>query len=82
MGLAIKPNTSVDAVTEYVDLADVVLIMTVEPGFGGQKFMPNMMSKVQWLRSQYPSLDIEVDGGVGLDTIQLCAEVSLFSLLV
>ena len=54
----------------------MVLIMTVEPGFGGQKFMDSMMSKVSWLREHYPEMDIEVDGGVGPSTINLCAEVS------
>ncbi|GLH16140.1 Ribulose-phosphate 3-epimerase [Gryllus bimaculatus] len=52
----------------------MVLIMTVEPGFGGQKFMTDMMNKVRWLRQQYPELDIEVDGGVGPATIAACAE--------
>jgi len=73
--LAIKPGTSVDDVKEYIDLADLVLIMTVEPGFGGQKFMSDMMPKVSWLRENYPQLNIEVDGGVGLGTIDQCAQV-------
>uniref|UniRef100_A0A182IUT6 Ribulose-phosphate 3-epimerase n=1 Tax=Anopheles atroparvus TaxID=41427 RepID=A0A182IUT6_ANOAO len=74
VGLAIKPGTSVDAVQQYIAEADMVLVMTVEPGFGGQKFMGDMMPKVQWLREQYPLLDIEVDGGVGLATIEQCAK--------
>ncbi|KAK7872990.1 hypothetical protein R5R35_004294 [Gryllus longicercus] len=65
VGLALKPGTDVTAVEQYVDHADMVLIMTVKPGFGGQKFMTDMMNKVRWLRQQYPELDIEVDGVVG-----------------
>lgn len=76
VGLAIKPGTPVDSLKKYVELADMVLIMTVEPGFGGQKFMNSMMPKVKWLRDNYPTLDIEVDGGVGPNTIVACAEVS------
>lgn len=74
VGLALKPGTGIEMVRQYIDLADVILIMTVEPGYGGQKFMPDMMPKVQWLRHNYPLLDIEVDGGVGLNTISACAE--------
>ena len=48
--------------------------MTVEPGFGGQKFRPECMPKVQALRERYPELDIEVDGGLGLGTIDQAAE--------
>lgn len=74
VGLALKPGTGIEMVRQYIDFADVILIMTVEPGFGGQKFMADMMPKVQWLRHNYPLLDIEVDGGVGLNTISACAE--------
>ncbi|XP_049841061.1 ribulose-phosphate 3-epimerase [Schistocerca gregaria] len=74
VGVALKPGTSVESVKEYVDVADMILVMTVEPGFGGQKFMSDMMEKVRWLRENYPGLDIEVDGGVGPSTIQQCAE--------
>ncbi|KAJ0178901.1 hypothetical protein K1T71_005676 [Dendrolimus kikuchii] len=73
VGVAIKPGTPVGDVEKYISMADMVLIMTVEPGFGGQKFMENQMAKVQYLREHYPLLDIEVDGGVGPSTIQCCA---------
>uniref|UniRef100_S4RRC6 ribulose-phosphate 3-epimerase n=1 Tax=Petromyzon marinus TaxID=7757 RepID=S4RRC6_PETMA len=73
-GLAIKPGTTVQQLAPWASQVDMVLVMTVEPGFGGQSFMEDMMPKVQWLRSQFPSLDIEVDGGVGPDTIHKCAE--------
>lgn len=72
--MALKPGTPVNVITDYVDLADLILIMTVEPGFGGQKFMEPMLQKVAWLRENYPGLDIEVDGGVGPSTIEACAK--------
>jgi ribulose-phosphate 3-epimerase len=75
VGIAIKPNTPLTQVLPFVTQADMILIMTVEPGFGGQKFMSNMMTKVKTLREAYPSLDIEVDGGVGLGTIDEAAKV-------
>ncbi|XP_020818066.1 ribulose-phosphate 3-epimerase [Drosophila serrata] len=74
VGLAIKPGTKVQDLEKYVSIADVVLVMTVEPGFGGQSFMEEMMPKVEWLRKNYPGLDIEVDGGVGPKTIECCAK--------
>ncbi|KAH8277870.1 hypothetical protein KR018_009324 [Drosophila ironensis] len=74
VGLAIKPGTPVEELQQYIETADVVLVMTVEPGFGGQSFMADMMPKVKWLRDNYPTLDIEVDGGVGPKTIDCCAK--------
>ncbi|XP_039271575.1 ribulose-phosphate 3-epimerase-like [Styela clava] len=75
-GCGIKPGTPVSLLTEllYTQMCDCALVMTVEPGFGGQKFMKDMMPKVKALRDQFPDLDIEVDGGVSPDTIQYCAE--------
>lgn len=52
----------------------MVLIMTVEPGFGGQKFMADQLPKVQALRTKYPDLHIEVDGGLAIDTVDQAAE--------
>lgn len=76
VGVGIKPGTPVEEVLPYADQVDMVLVMTVEPGFGGQKFMENMMPKVEALRQKYPGLDIEVDGGVGPATIDTAAKVS------
>lgn len=75
VGLAIKPGTDLGAIVKHILNADMILIMTVEPGFGGQKFMADQMPKVKWLRENYPTLDIEVDGGVGQETIHQCAKV-------
>jgi ribulose-phosphate 3-epimerase len=73
VGLAIKPKTPIDVVYALADKVDMVLVMTVEPGFGGQKFMADMMPKVKELRTKYPNLNIEVDGGLGPDTIEPAA---------
>ncbi|KAK8333145.1 hypothetical protein V6Z11_A10G186200 [Gossypium hirsutum] len=75
-GVALKPGTPIEEVYPLVDsenLVEMVLVMTVEPGFGGQKFMPEMVDKVRVLRKKYPALDIEVDGGLGPSTIEMAA---------
>ncbi|EDK47255.1 RIBULOSE-phosphate 3-epimerase [Lodderomyces elongisporus] len=71
--MGIKPNTPIDVVYPFADDLDMVLVMTVEPGFGGQKFMADMMPKVETLRQKYPHLNIEVDGGLGKDTVKPAA---------
>lgn len=73
-GIVIKPKTAVESLFPYVHLIDLVLIMSVEPGFSGQKFMPEMMTKVQALRQRFPELDIQVDGGLSPSTIDTAAE--------
>ncbi|CAF9922398.1 MAG: hypothetical protein GOMPHAMPRED_002541 [Gomphillus americanus] len=79
-GIAIKPETSVDVLWPILealnaeDKPDMVLVMTVRPGFGGQKFMSSELPKVKALRERYPDLDIEVDGGLGVGTIDQAAE--------
>jgi len=72
--IAIKPKTPVEKLIPYLDFVNMVLIMTVEPGFGGQSFMADMMPKVEYLRKLKPSLNIQVDGGIGPDTIDKAAK--------
>jgi ribulose-phosphate 3-epimerase len=71
--LGIKPNTSIEDYIDCLDLVDMFLIMTVEPGFGGQKFMENMMDKVKRTRELIGDRDIwlQVDGGVSMQTIEI-----------
>lgn len=74
VGMTLKPATPVEALYPYLEDLDLALIMTVNPGFSGQKFMPEMMSKVKSLREKRPSLNIEVDGGLSPTTIDAAAE--------
>lgn len=69
--LAIKPGTPVEVLDPYLDQLEMVLIMSVEPGFSGQKFMKNCLPKIRYIRERYPKLDIEVDGGINDQTAPL-----------
>jgi ribulose-phosphate 3-epimerase len=82
--LGIKPGTEIDAYEEYVDQLDMFLIMTVEPGFGGQKFMENMMSKVKRTRQIIGDRPIwlQVDGGVSMSTIEYALEAGADTFVV
>lgn len=73
VGMTISPDTPVEALLQYADQLDLVLIMTVYPGKGGQSFIEGMMEKVKALRAAYPNLDIEVDGGVKPATVDMAA---------
>jgi ribulose-phosphate 3-epimerase len=82
--LGIKPGTEIDAYEEFVDQLDMFLIMTVEPGFGGQKFMENMMSKVKRTRQIIGDRPIwlQVDGGVSMSTIEFALEAGADTFVV
>ena len=76
--LSVKPNTRPEALLPFLELCDLILVMTVEPGFGGQRFMADMMPKLQtlrgWLDEKNPGCELEVDGGVNETTAKTCVE--------
>ena len=74
VGISIKPNTNVEVLDEYLSLLDYVLIMSVEPGFGGQKFLTSALSKIAYLAKKQKDYNflIEVDGGINNETGPLC----------
>ena len=80
-GIVLKPKTPAEVAIPYLELVDLVLIMTVEPGFGGQKFMADMMDKAkqirEWLDDVNPECLIEVDGGVDYNTAPVCKEAGI-----
>lgn len=76
-GLSVKPGTPAEAIRPFLPLCDLVLVMTVEPGFGGQAFMPGMIGKVSALRRMGFAGMIEADGGVSLQNLPALAEAGL-----
>jgi ribulose-phosphate 3-epimerase len=77
-GIVLKPKTPAEAAIPYLEKCDLILVMTVEPGFGGQKFMADMMPKIkqlrEWMDDINPDCLIEVDGGVDANTHSICKE--------
>ena len=82
--LGIKPNTQIEQYADVIDLVDMFLIMTVEPGFGGQKFMDNMMEKVRTTRTMIGDRPIwlQVDGGISMQTIEIALEAGADTFVV
>ena len=77
-GIVLKPRTGAEAALPFLNECDIILVMTVEPGFGGQKFMADMMPKVAqlraWINEQNPDCELEVDGGVDPQTCRTCID--------
>ena len=75
VGVSLNPETKVDIITEYLDLIDLVLVMSVNPGFGGQKFMPEVLDKIKQLKKIQKeknfNFDIEIDGGINFENCKI-----------
>ena len=76
--VCVKPNTRAEAVLPFLDLCGLILVMTVEPGFGGQSFMEDMMPKLRqiraWIDEKNPGCELEVDGGINPVTARICRD--------
>lgn len=82
VGISIKPKTSPDVLYPYLDKVDMVLVMTVEPGFGGQSFMQDCAEKIPDIREHAPKdLIVQVDGGINAETAKICRDLGANSLV-
>ena len=70
VGIAINPKTSLWRLRKYFDLVDMILVMSVEPGMGGQRFIPSVIKKVKKIKHKKPNLILSIDGGINLETIK------------
>ena len=81
VGISIKPNTKVEVLDEFLDKIDLVLVMSVEPGFGGQSFIPTALDKIKYLKNKKEKenfkFEIEVDGGINKETSKQCVEAGV-----
>ena len=86
-GLTVRPKTPIQKLAPYLKELDLVLVMTVEPGFGGQSFMPDMLPKIAWLKKQFSKWTpaqrpwIEVDGGINMETAPLAVQAGANALV-
>lgn len=81
VGLSIKPKTKVSEIEKYIKDVDLVLIMTVEPGFGGQKFMPDCAEKISEIKNISTQVIVEVDGGINIETATQCKKLGVDALV-
>lgn len=80
-GIALNPDTPVSAIDDVIASVDLVLIMSVYPGFGGQKFIPSVLEKVREIRKEFPELMIQIDGGIDAQTSVLAREAGANNLV-
>ena len=80
-GIALNPASPLSQIDDVIDDIDLVLIMSVNPGFGGQSFIPSVLDKVQALRKAYPTLMIQMDGGIDTKTATLCRDAGANNLV-
>ena len=81
-GLSIKPNTPAEEIKDYISDCDLILVMTVEPGFGGQKFMPDCAEKLKFIKPlQTEEQYLQVDGGINAETGKICVDYGANSLV-
>lgn len=71
-GIALNPATPPQALAQFADQLYMITVMTVQPGFGGQKLIPQALNKLSWLKENFPGVLLEVDGGVNAETAPLC----------
>lgn len=81
VGLSIKPKTKVSEIEKYIKDVDLVLIMTVEPGFGGQKFIPDCAEKISEIKNISTQVIVEVDGGINIETATQCKKLGVDALV-
>ena len=81
VGISIKPKTKVSEIEKYIKDVDLILIMTVEPGFGGQKFMPDCAEKISEIKNISKQVIVEVDGGVNIETATYCKKLGVDALV-
>ncbi|MGL5640267.1 MAG: ribulose-phosphate 3-epimerase [Mycoplasmoidaceae bacterium] len=77
-GIAIKPNTKISDVMDLINFSEIITLMSVEPGFGGQKFIPRTLDKLKEIRKYNKDIIIQVDGGLNLETSELISEYTNF----